>query len=100
MAEMIALNYEALEGHLNAIKLDAEGIISTIDVATKKVDSFNDAAPIADATVAAVAIKLGEIRDILKDVPDQLEKLNLSLKEKDEALSDTVNQMARGIADL
>lgn len=98
--DMTALDYDAIEKHLTGIVMAAEGIRETIAQATKKIESFNDSAPVADKTIAAVAAKLAAVNESLKDVPEQLADFNRSLKTKSESITAQVDELARGIGDL
>jgi len=100
MADLTALDYEGINVHLQNIVAGAQGIVNTIKEASMRIDSFNDTSPIKDKTVAAVATKLSEINESLKDIPETLTDFSRSLKEKGESIESSVDEMLHGIGDI
>lgn len=80
MSERVAMDFDAVGKHLNAMVDDTDKIVNVIAEASKQVKAYNESAVVADMTVETVAEKLGSINEALKTVPESVQELTNTLR--------------------
>lgn len=97
MAKSVAIDIENINMLLNKMQADTEDALRLIDAANKTTEMLSVEKGVTDATISTIAQKFQNAVTIIKELPDHMSELQLTLNRKSdelqEAIAGTINEI-------